>query len=729
MKIRPLWARSAVLFSISLSATLCTCAHARGNSVKPAVASSADAPAIKVLSNRADLISGGDALVELILPANTDPGTVAVDAGGRDVSSSFALRPNGHVQGLLTGLPNQSTLMTMRLPDGEGAQITITNHPNGGPVTAGVQVLPWKCATGALDAQCNQPTTYAYFYKKAGGGGFVSYNPASPPDNVAMTTTDQGHTVSYVVRVETGHSDRGTYQIAVLFDSSAGWQPWSPQIGWNGKVITTNGANCGVQHGEGPSPSVLLDTGLSLGFAVMSSSLIDNNQNCNAAVQGEALMMLKEHFIEAYGPIRYNIGTGCSGGSISQQQVANAFPGLFDGIMPQCSFPDTVTTATEVEDCALLQEYWQVHHSGAIAWTGDQKTAVTGHPALTSCSSWMAIGFNGLEKPMLAHESFAQNCDIPIADAWSVVHPNGTRCTLVDYMIGEVGARPDGYARNPINNYGVQYGLQALRERQISPAQFVDLNSQIGSHDINYRFQSVRSDADLIAVATAYRAGAINEANVLPTTPMIDLRGHDAVDIHLDYHSFEMRARLDRANGGHGNQLIWLSPIMLAGDPSWPVESLRVMDEWLAAIEGDHRDVPLATKVIDDKPADATDRCYDLHGNVLGDLSACAGRIPPPSKNPRMVADAPLTNDVYRCQLKPLIAADYAPVKFNKKQWNTLRTAFPDGVCDYTQAGVEQVNTTPWQTFENGPGGVPLGPAPVSLPLSAAAVAADAQLH
>jgi len=94
-----------------------------------------------------------------------------------------------------------------------------------------------------------------------------------------------------------------------------------------------------------------------------------------------------------------------------------------------------------------------------------------------------------------------------------------------------------------------------------------------------------------------------------------------------------------------------------------------------------------------------------------------------------MVADAPLTNDVYRCQLKPLIAADYAPVKFNKKQWNTLRTAFPDGVCDYTQAGVEQVNTTPWQTFENGPGGVPLGPAPVSLPLSAAAVAADAQLH
>ena len=43
-----------------------------------------------------------------------------------------------------------------------GAQITITNHPIGGPVFAGPQIQPWTCEAGATDAQCNLPTAYAY---------------------------------------------------------------------------------------------------------------------------------------------------------------------------------------------------------------------------------------------------------------------------------------------------------------------------------------------------------------------------------------------------------------------------------------------------------------------------------------------------------------------------------------------------------------------------------------
>src|SRR5688500_15120824 len=58
---------------------------------------------LEVLGNRADLVSGGDALVRVVLPAALDPRQLRLEVDGRDVSSSFALRPNGQVEGLLTG--------------------------------------------------------------------------------------------------------------------------------------------------------------------------------------------------------------------------------------------------------------------------------------------------------------------------------------------------------------------------------------------------------------------------------------------------------------------------------------------------------------------------------------------------------------------------------------------------------------------------------------------------
>lgn len=63
-----------------------------------------DSLEIKVLSNRADLVSGGDALVEVVLPTDADPDKVGVDVDGRDVTSDFAVRSNGRFMGLVTGL-------------------------------------------------------------------------------------------------------------------------------------------------------------------------------------------------------------------------------------------------------------------------------------------------------------------------------------------------------------------------------------------------------------------------------------------------------------------------------------------------------------------------------------------------------------------------------------------------------------------------------------------------
>jgi hypothetical protein len=45
-------------------------------------------------------------------------------------------------------------------------------------------------------------------------------------------------------------------------------------------------------------------------------------------------MMVKEHFIDLYGPVAYTIGWGASGGAIQQYDVADAYPGILDGIIP-----------------------------------------------------------------------------------------------------------------------------------------------------------------------------------------------------------------------------------------------------------------------------------------------------------------------------------------------------------------------------------------------------------
>ena len=63
--------------------------------------------------------------------------------------------------------------------------------------------------------------------------------------------------------------------------------------------------------------------------------------------------MTKEHLIERYGTLRYTIGTGCSGGSLAQQWIANAYPGVYQGILPTCSFPDAWSTATQFLDYHL----------------------------------------------------------------------------------------------------------------------------------------------------------------------------------------------------------------------------------------------------------------------------------------------------------------------------------------------------------------------------------------
>ncbi len=725
----------------ALEGTVSDCSSVCDGSPLPGSGPSCSASEVRVLSNRADLVSSGDALVEVVIPAGIDPSTVTVDVDGDDVTSSFAMRPNGRYMGLLANLALGANVVTARMPGAE-RELTITNHPSGGPILSGPQIQPWVCQANAVDAQCNQPATYTYLYKSSDPTkqGFQPYDPESPPTDVADTTTDHGVTVPFIVRLETGYQDRDQYQIATLFQPNEPWTPWQPQPQWNHKLLIMHGASCGVEHQTGAAPSVttgatVADTAgtaeyaLGLGYATMSTALDNSGHNCNVAVQAESLIMARERLVEELGELDYTIGAGCSGGSLAIQWIGNAYPGFYQGILPSCSFPDAWGTATQFLDYHLTLAYFTNPSKWGlgIAWLPTQMADVQGHISIVNSEVSDAAQFHvAVPTDPCAGVSDAERYD-------PVTNPGGVRCDIQDAAISILGPRPPadwsaneqtlghGFAGVPIDNVGVQYGLTALQQSLITPSQFVDLNEKIGGLDVDINPIPQRIAATRPALANAYRSGLINEGNNLDQTAIIDCRGPDPGAFHDAYRAFAMRARLDREHGTHANQLIWEGPVALFADAQCVKNSFIAMDRWLAAVKADTSDKTLAQKIIDDKPSDLTDRCYDGAGDKLTD-DLCGEAVVTTFRTPRMVAGDALTTDTNKCQLKPLNRSDnYGPIPFMDSEWARLEAVFPDGVCDFSKPGVDQQGTIAWQTYQDDAadgaviyGGRPLGDAPVS---------------
>ncbi len=717
----------------------------------PADAAKKAAPqlTISVLSGRADLISGGSSLIEIGLPQGADPQRVKIRLGGQDISSVFAVRSDGRFSGLVSGLALGPNQLTATLPGATGTQITLTNHPIGGPVISGPQLQPWQCQSEAIDSQCNQPPTYRYVYKSTDPtkSGFQPYDPSSPPSDVAQTTTDQGSTVPFIVRIETGYMDRDQYQVAALFQPGKPWTTFDPQKQFNHKLLILHGVSCGVDYGTGGAPdttgssSPTGDVGqyaLGRGFVTMSTALDHSGHNCNLPLQAESLIMAKEYLVKNYGTLRYTIGTGCSGGSLAEQWIANAYPGVYQGILPTCSFPDAWGTATQFLDYHLLLSYFTgpSKWGSGVVWSPTQMADVEGHVTIVNSE----VSDNAQWHVAVPTDPCAGTTDETRYDPQT--NPGGVRCTIQDAAINVFGPNPPatwsdnekllghGFAVPPIDNVGVQYGLEALQKGQITAAQFVDLNAKIGGLDIDTNPIPDRIDSGAApSLANAYRSGMINETNNLDRTAIIDCRGPDPGAFHDAYRAFAVRARLDREHGTHANQLIWEGPAPIVGDAQCEHTSFIAMDRWLAAVEKDTSGAPLPRKLVSDKPSDLSDRCYDGAGQKLTD-AICGEAVVPIYGTPRMVSGDAITTDANKCQLKPLSRSDYTvgvgplavPVSFTDAEWARLQATFPTGVCDFSKPGVSQQGAIPWQTYQDASGsviygGTPLGGPPASQPL------------
>src|SRR5688572_4662115 len=289
----------------------------------PAAVLAAEIQGIDLLSNRADLISGGDALVAARLAPGTDAAAVRVTLNGSDITSSFAVRENGQYQGLVTGLAEGDNLLRARMPDGAGHEVIIKNHPIGGPVFSGEQIQPWLCRTqlqggttpalgASVDEKCNAAAPIVELFYRSTGNQWVAYTPTTLPELIQPTTTDEGKTVPFIIQRVTGTANRGIYQIAVLVDPSKPIEPWSTGQPWNRKYVNTFGGACSVNYQQPTVGDVRNVARLALGFAVGTSGLNTYGNSCSDVISAEALMMTKEIVTERWGPILYTLGDGGS---------------------------------------------------------------------------------------------------------------------------------------------------------------------------------------------------------------------------------------------------------------------------------------------------------------------------------------------------------------------------------------------------------------------------------
>jgi len=594
---------------------------------------------------------------------------------------------------------------------------------------------------------CSINTRVLYYYRSRESGTFLPLDEQA--DDVEAITID-GQTVPFVVRVEIGTINRHIYIIALLRgpDDSAE----TPDLTyWNRKLLYQLRGGVGIGRRQGRiDPNYIpsrRSVELQQGYAIVHSTANQTSTSYDIELAEDTMARVKRQFAARYGEPIYTIGIGGSGGAIQQYLIGQNRPGLLDGGIALYSYPDAVTQITRVMDCELLEYYFDVVDADNDKW---QKW---------SQRSWIE-GFNARDDLPNAFEKLRalQALSLGQWPGWSNGHTECTRSwrnlapqvanpryayfeslfapsvaeqvpfTYWDNQKRVYGTDENGLARRTFDNVGVQYGLAALKREQITIAEFLNLNDNIGgwlpavdmtrerywnsggaqsdladlsvwSHHNMMATASTdlpapRSDGDVEAMAAAYRSGNVFLGEL--SMPVIDLRHYlePELDMHHSLQSFSARLRMLRGQGHADTQLIWF-----AQKPYSPLgDALRLLERWLENMRADEN-----LNTADARPADATDRCYNDTGELIAsgntvwngawngkDDGACMQEYPSYS-NPRLVAGDDYAGDIFKCYLQSVDAAIaggvYAPVDVTAHR-DELQRVFPSGVCDYSLGDV-----------------------------------------
>lgn len=684
-----------------------------------------DVVRINTLSSPPDRVSGGDALVEIQLPRS---GAFSVLLNGQDITGAFHADGNAKSHtGLVSGLAVGANKLEVKASEKTQAALRLTNYPIQGPIVSGPHLQPFICQTEAfglpdgsmlgpaLDADCSATTQVNYVYMPADRSAFKPlFRTSRLPKDVAKTTTSTGAIVRFIVRIETATINRGIYQSAILHDPTVEPppSPFSPPAGWNKVLLGVHGGGCAggwyTQVGT-PAIQTMLRAMLSdarrlgHGYALYLNTLQNPSNSCNPFLAGETAMMGKEHFIETYGLPQYSLSTGSSGGAYTTLQVIDAFPGLFDGALIDATYPDALSIALSGMDAHLLRHYFAATRPFGFAEA--QQVAVSGYygrkawdDAAHQAGRTDAVPHR---KDMVEYPSAAWNPVVPERLRYHpVTRPKGARPTIWDVAKNVYGTDPaTGFAWRVFDNVGVQYGLNALNAGLISPAQFLDLNRDIGGYDRDNNFVSNRTIGDQKAIVEAYRSGVqLSGGGGLASVPIVDLSGttNEAAGYHYQWFHFAVRERLLDFNGGSGNHVMWRGERATIADPVIGEQAFALLNRWMVAIQADRSQALPRTKVIRHKPAELVDGCWTKAApqafiperqTFSAPSSTGCNALWPSYAFPRYVAGGPLAANILKCELKPVDSSDYA-VTFAPEEAQRLREVFPQGVCDWSKAGV-----------------------------------------
>jgi Tannase-like family of unknown function (DUF6351) len=715
---------------------------------------------IRVVSSPAHLVSGGDARVEVTVPAKSSLDDVEITLDGVDVTGSFAPDPEGNhqLEGVVSGLPLGSSKLSARV-DGHGkskhkrARVTLVNHSLDGPMFSGPRQQVFMCATAGnagnaflpsipQSETCTTPTLTGYVYRTA--SGWSPYTPGTTPaDAVAVPPFGS----PFVVFLERGVINRFIYTIAIPVPTPAAAGGPVDLSRWNDVLIYKFQGGVAIGHYQGnPSRSELLyDPGLAMGYAIAYSTGTRTGTHYNLQLGGETAIMVKDRFVSAFAEPRYTVGVGGSGGAIQQYVYGQNHRGLIDAGIPQYSYPDMVTQTIHVGDCELLERYLdsKVIADPTSKWrTWTNRSLIEGMNASATWPNQFApfmpymptpgnteciAGWRGLS-PLALNPHFGTAPGISPADQAA------TEWTHWADLVNIYGEDETGFARSPWGNVGVQYGLQALRDGAITPAEFLDLNANVGSWkdskdmvqeacpfistnpavcaslgvDVwSARNQNLSPDGGATPAArragdrqagfAAYRSGMVFRGKI--DIPLIDWRNYlePRLDMHNSHQSFAARQRLLDYDGDASNQVVWFTDSPPTGNPfdQTPM-ALQVMDEWMANIAARPE-----RGVARNKPAAAVDSCFAADGSliasgkgvwngILDDRAAgvCTTTFPI-YKTSRIQAGGPITGNVFQCTLQPVDRAVkkrlYGSWKPSATEVARLEQIFPAGVCDYTK--------------------------------------------
>ncbi|MGH2577991.1 MAG: DUF6351 family protein, partial [Actinomycetota bacterium] len=413
-------------------------------------------------------------------------------------------------------------------------------------------------------------------------------------------------------------------------------------------------------HNQGTlGGSHLYDIGLSKGYAIVHSSGTRTSTHYNLVLGAETAIMTKERFIEGYGVPIYTVGVGGSGGAIQQYVYAQRHPGvIIDAAIPQYSYPDMVTQTIHTGDCELLEHYMDVTDGANPKWQDwnnrewleglNADSALPnpyrgGLPGNSECVK----GWRGLTPLALNPLWFQAFSGLDRMNPAEMAQVHWTHWEDLKNIYG-VGA--DGYARMTWDNVGVQYGLKALKDGNITPAEFLNLNARIGSwkdpadmvqeafpfpappppmppatpgfdpwsaRNMNLSpdggvTPAPRREGDLAAMNAAYNQGLYFNGDI--DIPLIDWRHYleEELDMHNSHQSFASRQRMLDFDGDASNQVIWFTDARPARQVDATPEALAVIDEWMANIRA-NPDLGVAGN----KPELATDRCFTTEGTEI----------------------------------------------------------------------------------------------------------------